>query len=378
MIYLDNCATTKAYEEAALKAFEIMTKRYANPSSPHSFGFELKKELDRAAERTAAFINAERSSIIFTSGATESNNIIVNSLRNARKKHIISTKAEHASMYKPLEDLKKEGYKIDFLDMEAESQDLDIKKLIGLINDDTLAVSIMHVNNETGKIFDIENIFNEVKKINSDIICISDAVQSFGKIKTDMKKIKADFISASAHKVHAPKGVGVLYARDLNKVKPLLLGGGQQRKIRSGTENLPGIAALSETLHIRQNNIDRLYGYVLQLKEFAISELENIDDVRINCKNNSSPYVLSIAALGIKGEVLVHMLEKEGIFVSTSSACSSSAKADGRVLEAFKIPKDYADGTIRVSFSEFNTLEEIETFCDVYKKSIKYLRSVTR
>lgn len=377
MIYLDNCATTKVYKEAmeaAINAFEVT---YANPSSIHKAGFLLRNDFEEARECIKKFLNIKSGEIIFTSCASEANNIIVNSIKDIKKKKILTTAVEHQAMNKPIDNLVAGGFEV--IKIHPKGGQITLEDVLTKLDDGFGFVSLMHVNNEVGSIIDVENIAREVKKLYPDIIFATDAVQAFGKLRIDLSEGNIDFLSMSGHKVHAPKGIGCLYARDTHLVKPLIYGGEQEFSLRAGTENVPGVLALAEAVKILDKNLEDNYKYVNNLKNKMIASLKELDDVNVHSEGKGySPYVLSIAFDNIKAEVLVHILEQDDVCISTSSACSSKQKKHMRVLEGYGYSEKEAEETVRISFSEMNTEEEVLKAAELIKKAVKFIRSVKK
>lgn len=377
-IYFDNAATTKTSLEAAKIAYDIMTKDYGNPSSKHLKGLTAEKEVKRAIRIIADIIDANENEIYFTSGATESNNISIFGTAQAYKrngKHIITTKIEHPSVLSPFDILEQNGFDITYLDVNSQGL-INLNQLLQSITENTILISIMHVNNEIGSVQNIEQIGKSIKQRNKNIIFHVDAVQSFGKYNISVKKSNIDLLSVSGHKFHAPKGVGFLYLRKGVKTTPIIYGGGQQSNIRSGTENVPGIAALALAAQEAYDNLNLNFENAKLLKtKLADSILNNISKTYINgsLSENSSPYILNIAFKDIKSEVLLHALEEEGISVSSGSACSSHRKVLNNTLKA--VSSEYIDSSIRFSFSKYNTVEEVEYCIDILNKLVPMLRN---
>ncbi len=377
-VYFDNAATTQTSLEAAKIAYDIMTKNYGNPSSKHLKGLEAEKEIKKATKIISDIIDANENEIFFTSGATESNNTSIFGTAQAYKrdgKHIITTKIEHPSVMQPLKMLEEKGFDITYLDVDSDGL-IDINQLIDSINDNTILVSIIHVNNEIGSVQNINEIGKAIKQKNKNILFHVDAVQSFGKYNISVKKSCIDLLSVSGHKFHAPKGIGFLYLRKGIKTKALIYGGGQQNNMRSGTENVPGIVSLSLATQEAYKNIDKNFENVKLLKfELANAILNNIDGAYINgtLSENASPYILNISFKDIKSEILLHALENENISVSSGSACSSHKRNLNNTLKA--IDSKYADSAIRFSFSKYNTMEEVEYCFNVLSKLIPKLRN---
>lgn len=376
MIYLDNAATTAVSNEAIEKINFMCTTNFGNPSSLHSLGINSEKEIINAKTIISKIINCTDLEIYFTSGATESNNLAIQGFlkRNKNGNHIISTKSEHPSVLENFLEFEKKGYTVSFLTVD-ETGNINLDELTNLINHDTSIVSIMHVNNETGVIMPIEKIGKIIKEKNPNTIFHVDGVQSFCKIPIDVKKSNIDLFSFSGHKIFSPKGVGGLYINKKVHIQPFFYGGEQMNKIRCGTENIIGIAALSTNASLLFKNMPENYDYVLDLKNLFLTQIKGIDDIFINGKN-TSPFILNLSFENIRGEVLLHALEEENIFVSTGSACSSKSK--NAMLYSYGFSDERVAGAVRFSFSIYNTKEEIIEACNIIKEKIAFLRKFVK
>jgi len=371
MIYFDNAATTPISPKAAEAAKTMMTQTFGNPSSAHSLGLEAERVIKASTETIANILNVRSDEIFFTSGGTEANNLaIIGTVmeRQRRGQHIITSQVEHPSVENSMKALEKEGFEVTRLPVN-QSGEIDSKVVIDAIRDDTILVSLMHINNETGTIFDISNISRLVKEKNSKVIFHTDAVQAFCKEHANLKYV--DLYALSAHKIHGLKGIGALFVRKGVRLKPMIYGGGQQRDVRPGTENTVGIASLAAAAESQIKNLGKIRDNVLAIK----SEIEGIanylEDVYIN--GSGSPYILNMSFLGIKGETLVHALESEGIFISSGAACN--AKHPGQTsMSALKLGADRVDSVVRFSFSCFNTLEEARTCKETVIRTVQTLR----
>jgi cysteine desulfurase len=382
-IYLDNCATTKVYNEVAEIMSETMKENYGNPSSLHKKGFEAEQILKDTRITIGEKINSNSSEIFFTSGGTEANNIAISGyvLANRRNgNHVITTKIEHLSVLNVFKSLEEQGYEVTYLDVNKNGI-IDIKGLKESLNSNTMLVSIMFVNNEVGSIQPIVEIGQIIKEYNSKIGFHVDGVQGFGKIDIDVKKSNIDMLSVSGHKIHGPKGIGFLYVKKGILIKPIVYGGGQELSLRSGTENVPGIAGLKKAIEITFNNIENNHKIMCEFKKFFLDKIKDeIKDVCINSSNEEyySPYILNISFKGIKSEVLLHALESNAIYVSTGSACSSNKSSKSYVLQALGLNDMLIDGSIRISFSSFNTIDDISFCLDELKKHVTMLRKFIR
>ena len=377
-IYLDNSATTKPYEEVIENVCSTMRNYYGNPSSAHSLGFKAEQKLREIRVNIASSINASSEEIVFTSGGSESNNFLIKGFAKTSS-NIITTKIEHPSVlntFKALEDL---GIKATYIDVD-ESGRIDVENLIDSIDKNTQIVSVMHVNNEVGVIQDIELIGKLIKEKSSRVKFHVDAVQSYGKISIDVKKCNIDLLSTSAHKIHGPRGIGFAYIRKGLVPASLINGGGQERNLRSGTENLAGIVGFGTAVQIICKNQNENFNNVLEVKKYFIEKLSKLEDVIINSKLEDyfTPYILSASFKGVKGEVLLHSLEEKGINVSTGSACSSKNHKSSEILKALGRSLDEQGGTIRFSFSECNNKDEIDYVIIELNKSLKFLRKMNK
>lgn len=368
-IYLDNAATTKVDSEVAKKVSEFFSRNYGNASSQHQLGLEAKKSLDEAREDLAKFIGAKPSEIIFTSGGTESNNLALRGLTkaNPEKKHIITSEIEHPSILETCEDLQKEGYKIDYIKVSQEGI-IEAEEVKKKISKDTLVVSVMQVNNEIGTIQPIAKIAKICEEYK--VYFHTDAVQGFSKVDLDMKNI--DLFSASGHKFNAPKGVGFLYIKNGTKISPIITGGGQENRMRSGTENVPGIIGLVTAL-----NIKRQKDKIEKSRDKIIEELLKIPGTKINGSIENRIYNnINISFYGIEGESLMLMLDRDGIYVSTGSACASTKLAESYVLKAIKIEDLYIHGSLRLSLGE-DVIGNEDYIIKAIKKNVEKLREIS-
>lgn len=376
-VYFDNSATTKPYDEVIESMTDSMREYYGNPSSAYSLGLKAELKIKESRKIIANTINCSRDEIIFTSGGSESNNFLIKGFIEPGK-HIITTKIEHPSILNTCKQLEKQGIKVTYLNVDNRGE-IDLEELDASITKETHIVSIMHTNNEIGSLQNIEYIGKYIKEKNSRIKFHVDAVQGYGKYEIDVKKSNIDLLSASAHKIHGPRGIGIAYIRKGFIPLPLICGGGQEKGFRSGTENLPAIVAFAKAAEKVYENREESFNRVNKLKNYFIGKLRDIPKVKINSEgDNYSPYVLSVSFVGIKGEVLLHLLEEKHIYVSTGSACSARNNEESHVLKAIGLGKEELDGTIRFSFTEDNSLEEIDYTLDVLVKSLKFLRRVGR
>jgi cysteine desulfurase len=372
-IYLDNSATTITSDIVIEKCTELYKNVYGNPSSLHFMGLEIEREIRNSRKIIADYIGVNKEEVIFTSGGTEANNIALQGVANAYKRqgnHIITTNAEHPSVKDTVKHLSQNGFDATFLEVDEVGQ-IDIKKLENSITKETILISIMHVNNETGAVADINKIGEIIKSKNKNIIFHVDGVQAFGKLKINLKNI--DMYSMSSHKIHGPKGVGALYVKENVKIKPLYFGGLQEKSLRPGTENSIGIAGFGIATQIAAESIEANYNHVKKIKE-VIQKLENKEDkIFINgCKEKDLPYIINISFVGLKSEVVLHSLEENNIYVSSGSACSAK-KENKNALSSYGLHQNRVDSAIRFSFSKYTTLEEANTVVNTLNMCLKKL-----
>ena len=377
-IYLDNSATTKPYQEVVDKMVLALTTQYGNPSSIHKKGIEVEREIKEIRRNIARSLGAKETEIYFTSGGTECNNTIIRSvakLNRKTKNHIISTVIEHPSVLNTLKDLEADGFEVTYLPVGKDGK-ISLEDLKNAIKKETILVSIMHVNNEIGTIQPIEEIGKYLKSLDEKIYLHVDAVQSYAKIKFRPSRYNIDFMSVSGHKLHGPKGIGFMYVKENNRIKPLLTGGGQEIGIRSGTENVPGIYGIGEAVRILNQDLEGTIDKIRGLRDLLKEEiLANIDNVKINSPEDGVCHVLNVSFRGVRGEVLLHYLEQKEIYVSTGSACSSKKKGS-HVLNAIGLTPEEIEGAIRFSLSDLNTKEEILETIKVLKESVSDLRMI--
>ncbi len=379
-IYLDNSATTRVAPEIIEKMSQWMTEDYGNPSSLHRLGVESEKKIKKARKAVAKLLGVKDKEIIFTSGGTESNNLAIQGIlnQNSKKGKIITTRVEHPSVLNTIRTFEKLGYEIVYMKVDSQGH-LNIDEFKELLDEDTQLVSVMHVNNETGIVHPIELIGQWIHQFNlehqTQIRFHVDAVQSYGKIKVPVKKAFIDLVSLSGHKIHALKGTGALYIREGVSIKPLVYGGGQERELRVGTENFYGILALGEASKIAEEEMKDSFDRVKMMKTKMVEHFIQEPSLSIN-GSSDFPYILNVSFLGTKGEVLLHALEMEKIYVSTGSACSSKKKSYSSVLEAMGLDVAHKDAAIRISFGKYNTLEEIEMASKIIIKTAQQLQKI--
>ncbi len=382
LCYFDNSATTKCAPLVIEKMNEVMNEHYGNPSSLHNVGFDSEKMLSEARSIIAKSLKADEKEIIFTSGGTESNNmaLIGSAMANKRAgRHIITSSIEHASVNAPLKMLEELDYEITYLPCDNNGT-VSISELEDNIRDDTILVSIMHVNNEIGAVQPIEDIGRIIKKHNSNCLFHVDAIQSFGKYAINPKKMNIDLLSVSGHKIHGPKGSGFLYIKQGTKIKPIIYGGGQERGLRSGTENVYSQCGLGVAVSLMCDDMGENVKKLRILKEHFVDRIKDMDFATINGLTNeqSAPNIVSVSIKDVRAEVVLHSLEEKGIYVSAGSACSSNKPAISKTLQAINVPKEMLDKTVRFSFSIYNTIEEVDYACDVLEDIIPKLMKYTR
>lgn len=387
-VYLDNSATTAQLREVTEEMVHIMNQDYGNPSSLHRMGVESEKYVKKARKTAAGAIGAMAEEILFTSGGTESDNTaIFSAVRQLRRQgdHIITTKTEHPAVLECCRALEQEGFRVTYLDVDEDGF-LDPGLLQQAIDPGTILVSVMHVNNETGTIQPLEKI-GQVVRQSEKALFHTDAVQSFGKLPIPLKTAHIDLLSASGHKIHGPKGTGLLYVRNGLHLPPYLHGGGQERGFRSGTENVPGIAGFAKATEIAYREWETHRQTVRMLRDRLLEGIRTeIQDVRINSPVGRNPYgdpaegcleyVCNVSFAGTRGEVLLHMLEQSEIYVSTGSACSSNKKGQSHVLSAMGRSPEEIEGAIRFSLSPYNTAEEMDYTVDRLKKAVESNRKM--
>lgn len=376
-IYLDNSATTKVCSAAISKMVETMEKNYGNPSSLHSKGFEAEKELKLARQALSDVLCADSDEIIFTSGGTESNNMAIFGavkLNSRYGKHIVTTAIEHPSVLNPIKELEKEGFKVTYLTPDKNGN-VSVDDVYEAITPETILVSMMMVNNETGAIMPIYEAEKAIKEKAPHALFHVDCVQGFGKLSLDLRKIKIDLLSASAHKIHGPKGIGLLYIRKGVRLPARVFGGGQEKGLRSGTEGMPlitGFAAAAKELEAPNKALLKMQ----ELNNLARKLLLEIPDVIIQSPENALPYIINFSLPGIRSEIMLHYLSSFGVYVSSGSACAGGEKS--HVLSAMNLPNEQIDSSIRVSFSQYTTEEEIRFFAQKVKDGSETLMRTSK
>lgn len=378
-IYLDNSATTKPYDCVTERVYEVMRGSYGNPSSMHRMGIAAEKVLKDSKEKVASTLGAAANEIFFTSGGTESNNLAICGVCGAnRGRHIISTAIEHPATLKTLSYLESQGYEVDLVSVDSNGV-VKLDEFVSLIRPDTVLASCMYVNNEIGSIQPVAEMRRALKRTAPKAYFHIDAVQAYCKIPFTAQSTGADLISVSGHKIHGPKGVGVLYVRGGTKISPILFGGGQQSGLRSGTENTSGIAGFAMAAELGSVHLSTNMPKVRKLRDLLRDKIvEKVDNISVNTPENSAPHILNISFGGVKSEVMLHTLENDGIYVSSGSACSSHKREPSYVLTSIGLKPDMIDGSIRFSLSEFNTAEDIEKTADAVAKAAAGIRRIMK
>lgn len=381
--YLDNSATTRCLEQVRDVVVKTMMEDYGNPSSRHLKGMEAEKYLRDAREKIARTMKVNEKEIFFTSGGTESNNwaLIGAAMANRRAgNHIITTTVEHAAVLQPMLYLEEQGFRITWLPVDRYGR-VSLSDLEAAVCEDTILASVMYVNNEVGALEPVEEIGRFLKEKHPGVLFHVDAIQAYGKYRILPKKMGIDMLSVSGHKIHGPKGSGFLYVNEKVKIKPLLLGGGQQKGMRSGTDNVPGIAGLGEAAWEAYRDFEEKREHFLRLKEYFMERVSKLEGVVLNSLpgEEGAPHIVSVSFRSVRSEVLLHALEERGIYVSSGSACSSNKKLPvSTVLKEIGMERDLLDSTLRFSFSRFNTEEELSYCIEVLKELLPMLRRYAR
>lgn len=380
--YLDNSATTRCSKAAADKMVLLLTEDFGNPSSLHMKGVIAEKYINEAKKKIARTLKCQEKEIVFTSGGTESNNlaIIGSAMANQRAgKHLITTQVEHASVANTMKFLEDNGFEITYLGVDHDGR-ISLEELKAAMRPDTILVSIMQVNNEIGAVMPVEEAGRLIKEINPSTLFHVDAIQSYGKLHISPKNMSCDLLSVSGHKIHGPKGSGFLYIKDKTKIKPIIYGGGQQKGMRSGTENVPAIAGLGVAAEEIYTDLDTKIEAMYALKSHFINEVTRIDGVTVNglTDKTSAPHIVSVSVQGVRAEVILHTLEDKNIYVSAGSACSSNKPAVSATLKAIGLPKELLDSTVRFSFCVDTTIEEIDYAVKVMQDVVPKLQKYTR
>lgn len=381
-VYFDNSATTRCYDSVKDIVVKAMTEDFGNPSAMHLKGVEAEKYIKSSAESLARLLKVQEKEILFTSGGTESDNLALIGATLANKRsgnHIITTSVEHPAVSQPALFLQEQGFEVTYLPVDSRGV-VKMDALKAVLREDTILVSVMYVNNEVGAVMPVEEIAALVHEKSPKALFHVDGIQAFGKYRIYPKKMGIDLLSVSGHKIHGPKGVGFLYINEKAKIQPQILGGGQQGGMRSGTDNVPGIAGLGAAAVEIYKNLEENVENMYRLKEHIAQGLEKIGDIRINGMDlrEGAPQILSISVMGVRSEVLLHSLEERGIYVSAGSACSSHKRKPSATLAAMGMSKDQIESTVRLSFCEENTIEEADYFLQVMGELVPMLRRYSR
>lgn len=382
-IYLDNSATTCAYECVGDLVRKVLCEDYGNPSSMHAKGVSAENYIKEAKERLAKIWKVQEKEIFFTSGGTESDNLALIGAARANQragKHLITSSIEHPAIINTMRYLEEEeGFRVTYLPVDKYGR-IKLDALQEALCEETILVSIMYVNNEVGSVQPIQEAASIVKAYNKDILFHVDAVQGFGKYQIHPKKLKVDMCSISGHKIHGPKGIGALYIDSHVKIKPIMFGGEQQKNIRSGTENVPAIAGLGLAAKKIYEDLDKKVAAMHELKQHFIEGVTKLPDTTIHglYDETSAPHIISVGFAGVRSEVLLHALEDKGIYVSSGSACASNHPQISGVLKGIGAKQEFLDATLRFSMSEFTTLEEIDYTLDTLYNIVPMLRKYTR
>ncbi|MBR1650246.1 MAG: cysteine desulfurase [Lachnospiraceae bacterium] len=386
-IYLDNSATTKVYPEVAQFMTKVMCEDYGNPSSMHTKGLEAEKYIKESKDIFSKILKCDPKNIYFTSGGTESDNLAIIGSAQAYKrrgKHLITTAIEHPAVTNTFKYLEGEGFEVTYLPVN-ELGVVSPETLKAALRDDTILVSVMHTNNEIGSLMPIEEMGKIIKEKNPEIIFHVDAVQGFGKAQIQPKKMDIDLLSVSSHKIHGPKGMGVLYVGDKVRLLPISYGGGQQGGLRSGTENVPGIAGMGLAAKKIYDNLSTDIERMYALKEMLIRGALEMGNVKVNGVNpdlsdirKTAPHIVSLSFEGIRAEVLLHALEEKGVYVSAGSACSTHKPEPSATLKAIGLEKELLDCTLRFSMSELTDEDEIKQTLKALEEILPFLRRFVR
>ena len=381
-VYLDNSATTRAYDSVGDLVRKVMCEDYGNPSSMHAKGVTAEHYIKEAKETLAKLMKVQDKEIFFTSGGTESDNLALMGVARANRRrgnHLITSAIEHPAVINTMRHLEEEGYRVTFLPVDRYGR-IRLDALKEALCEDTILVSVMYVNNEVGSVQPIAETASIVKAYNKDILFHVDAVQGFGKYRIYPRKLNVDLCTISGHKIHGPKGIGALYVGSHVKIQPIVFGGEQQKNVRSGTENVPGIAGLGLAAKLIYQDLDEKVARMRELKAHFIEGVQKIQDITIHglYDETSAPHIISVGFAGIRSEVLLHALEEKGIYVSSGSACASNHPQISGVLKGIGAGQEYLDATLRFSMSEFTTPEEIDYTLETLYNIVPVLRKYTR
>lgn len=381
-IYLDNSATTRCFPEVAALMNEIFLEDYGNPSAMHHRGVTAEKRIAEAKKTLASILKVREKNLYFTSCGTESDNLAIIGAALAmqrRGKHLITTVIEHPAVLEAMKYLESQGFEITRLGVDRDGI-VSPQAVAEAVRPDTILVSVMHTNNIIGAVEPVEEIGKAVKAANPDTLFHVDAVQGFGKTQIFPKRANIDLLAASGHKIHGPKGSGFLYVADGVRLVPLMYGGGQQGGMRSGTENVPGIAGMALAASMLYRDLDADRDKLFAMKNRLIEKLSAVPDIVFNGRTDetSAPHILSVRVRGVRAEVLLHALEDKGIYVSAGSACSSNHPRPSETLMAIGVPQKEMENSIRISLSVMNTMEEMDIAADAIAEVVPFLRRFVR
>lgn len=371
MIYFDNAATTKVIPEAAETVYKYLTEKYYNPSAMYHEALDVKNDVETARAVILNAIGGE-GKLYFTSGGTESDNLAFFGTKKKRNSRVIISAVEHAAVYQSAMSLKQAGFEVCVAPVDGSGK-IDAEAFAGLLSEDTSLVSVIHVSNETGAINDIGELARLTKRVAPRALFHSDGVQAGGKIKIDLKSMPVDLYSLSAHKIGAPKGTGALYAAKGVHLNPLIVGGGQEEGVRSSTENTAGIMAFATAFAAAKAVLNESKEKLKEISVYLRKRLNAFEDISVISPEDGSPYILSFASSSVRGEVIEHAMEREGVLVGTGSACSSN-KSTRRIPEALNLQGKFASGMVRLSFSRFSDMAQAEEFADKFEKVYKELK----
>lgn len=376
MVYLDNSATTKVCKKAAEKALYMMTECFGNPSSLHTLGFKAEQEIKTARRIISGALSCREGEVFFTSGGTESNNTALLGAAHANRRRgnkIIVSSYEHSSVIEAARELETRGFEVIYInpDKNGKISPDDVAKAV---DDKTILVSVMLVNNEIGAVNDVALIAAAARRKNQKVLVHCDAVQAFGKIPVHTGRLGVDLLTVSGHKIHAPKGVGALFVKKGTKIAPLIFGGEQQNKMRPGTENAASIAAFGVACDEAVKNMPAAYSRVKMLSSCLVNGLKEIDGVLINSAPDACPYIVNFSSMAVKSETMLHFLEERGIFVSGGSACAKGNRS--HVLSSLGLSNLSVDTAIRVSFSADNSESDVDALLCSVKDALNTLQKI--
>ena len=380
--YFDNSATTQCSRKAKDIMVRALVEDYGNPSSLHGKGMQGENYIRDARAKICKTLKAKEPELIFTSGGTESNNLAIlgGAMANRRSgNHLITTRIEHPAVSAPMKFLEEQGFEVTYLEVDKDGC-ISLEELRDAVTDKTILVSIMYVNNEIGAVEPVGEAAKIIKQKNPGTLFHVDAIQAYGKYVIHPGKLGIDMMSVSGHKIHGPKGSGFLYVKEKTKLNPLIYGGGQQKNMRSGTENVPGIAGLGQAAQEAYEDFAGKQAHLYRLKKTFVQGLESQEWAHINGKSgeDSAPHIVSLSVDGVRSEVLLHALEDKHIYVSAGSACASNKPAVSATLTAIGVRREYLDSTVRISFCAQNTLEEVEYCIANLKELVPMLGKYTR